>query len=62
MRFAVKRFWDVKYKYNSELDLFYLEVKKNQNSPLEIYIPWANKYNITVGKIEKIQDMLQTER
>lgn len=58
----VKRFWDVKYKYKDELDLFYLEVRKRENSPLEIYIPWPTKYNISIDKIEKMQQALQNER
>ncbi|XP_014482481.1 PREDICTED: uncharacterized protein LOC106748466 [Dinoponera quadriceps] len=58
----VKRFWDIRYKYNEELDQFYFEVKKSQNSQMEIYIPWATKYNISFSKIEKIQDILQSER
>ncbi|XP_032666172.1 tRNA-splicing endonuclease subunit Sen15-like [Odontomachus brunneus] len=58
----VKRFQDVNYKYNEELDLFYFEVKKNKNSSLEIYIPWASKNNISFSKIEKMQDVLQNER
>lgn len=58
----MKRFWDVKYKYKDELDLFYLEVRKRENSPLEIYIPWPTKYNISIDKIEKMQQALQNER
>ncbi|XP_011148488.1 uncharacterized protein LOC105188628 [Harpegnathos saltator] len=58
----VKCFWDVKYNYNEELNLFYFEVKKKQNSPSEIYIPWASKYNISLSKIEQIQNVLQSER
>lgn len=58
----VKRFWDVKYKYKEELDLFYLEVKKREHSSLEIYIPWPTKYSISIDKIEKMQQALQNER
>ncbi|XP_072767652.1 tRNA-splicing endonuclease subunit Sen15 [Anoplolepis gracilipes] len=58
----VKRFWDVKYKYKEELDLFYLEVRKREHSSLEIYIPWPTKYNISIDKIEKMQQALQNER
>ncbi|KAK2585748.1 hypothetical protein KPH14_010359 [Odynerus spinipes] len=56
-----KRFWDVNYKYNEELDLIYLEVKKNKHSNIEIYIPWPVSYSITLDLIEQMQQMLQTE-
>lgn len=62
MIFVVKRFWNVKYKYKEELDLFYLEVRKSQHSSLEIYIPWATKYSISLDKIETMQRALQSER
>ncbi|XP_020283185.1 tRNA-splicing endonuclease subunit Sen15-like [Pseudomyrmex gracilis] len=58
----VKRFWDVKYKYNEDLDLFYFEIKKREHSPLEIYVPWATKYTISFDKIEKMQQSLQSKR
>ncbi|XP_012528169.1 tRNA-splicing endonuclease subunit Sen15 isoform X1 [Monomorium pharaonis] len=58
----VKRYWDVKYKYNEELDLIYFEVKKREHSQLEIYIPWPTKYNICLDKIEKMQQLLQNEQ
>ncbi|XP_012220150.1 tRNA-splicing endonuclease subunit Sen15-like [Linepithema humile] len=57
-----KRFWDVKYKYKKELDLLYLEVRKREHSPLEIYIPWSVKYNISLNTIEEIQEALQNKR
>ncbi|EZA50466.1 hypothetical protein DMN91_009813 [Ooceraea biroi] len=57
-----KRFWDVKYKYKEELDLLYLEVRKKEHSPLEIYIPWPVKHNISLNKIQKMQQALQNER
>ncbi|KYN04214.1 PREDICTED: tRNA-splicing endonuclease subunit Sen15-like [Cyphomyrmex costatus] len=58
----VKRYWDVKYKYNEELDVIYFEVKKRENSQPEIYVPWPTKYNICLNKIEKMQKLLQNER
>ncbi|XP_071577149.1 uncharacterized protein [Temnothorax nylanderi] len=58
----VKRYWDVKYKYNEELDVIYFEVKKREHSRLEIYVPWPTKYNICLEKIEEMQQLLQNER
>ncbi|XP_011644805.1 tRNA-splicing endonuclease subunit Sen15-like [Pogonomyrmex barbatus] len=58
----VRRYWDVTYKYNQELDLIYFEVKKKKCSPLEIYVPWPTKYTISIDKIEKMQQLLQNER
>ncbi|XP_028050280.1 uncharacterized protein LOC105832082 isoform X2 [Monomorium pharaonis] len=62
MSSQLKRYWDVKYKYNEELDLIYFEVKKREHSQLEIYIPWPTKYNICLDKIEKMQQLLQNEQ
>lgn len=58
----VKRFWHVDYKYNDELDLIYLEAKKNKNSNIEIYIPWPVSFSITIELIEEIQQTIQTEQ
>lgn len=58
----VKRFWNIKFKYKEELDLLYLEVKKREHSPLEIYIPWPMKYNISLKTIEQIQEGLQNSQ
>ncbi|KAG7187641.1 hypothetical protein KM043_016700 [Ampulex compressa] len=58
----VKRFWDVKYKYNESLDLLFFEVKQRRQSELEIYVPWPTIYNITLDLIEKIQQELKIER
>lgn len=58
----VKRYWDVKYKYNKDLDLLYLEGKRKKNSDVEIFVPWPTLYNITLDKIEKIQQGLNSER
>lgn len=60
--FSVKRYWDVKYKYNEELDVIYFEVKRRERSRLEIFVPWPTKYNICIDKIEKMQQLLQNER
>jgi len=60
--FPVRRYWDVKYTYNEELDVIYFEVKKKENSRLEIFVPWPTKYNICFDKIEKMQQLLQNER
>ncbi|KAL2713256.1 tRNA-splicing endonuclease subunit Sen15 [Vespula squamosa] len=57
-----KRFWHIDYKYNQELDLLYLEIKKNKNSNLEIYVPWPISFSITIDFIEKIQKVLETDR
>ncbi|KAL2749326.1 tRNA-splicing endonuclease subunit Sen15 [Vespula maculifrons] len=57
-----KRFWHVNYKYNAELDLLYLETKKNKNSNLEIYVPWLISFPITIDFIEKLQKVLETDR
>lgn len=57
-----KRYWDVNYKFNEGLDLLYLEVKRNKNSEKEIYVPWPASYNISLDKIEKIQESLKTDQ
>ncbi|KAI4499211.1 hypothetical protein M0802_005794 [Mischocyttarus mexicanus] len=57
----VKKFWYVDYKYNKDLDLIYLETKRTKNSNLEIYVPWAISFSITIELIEKIQQKLETE-
>jgi len=58
----VKGYWDVKYKYNEELDVIYFEVKRKEHSRLEIYVPWPTKYSVCLDKIEKMQQLLQNER
>ncbi|XP_011690655.1 PREDICTED: uncharacterized protein LOC105451724 isoform X2 [Wasmannia auropunctata] len=58
----LKRYWDVDYKYNEELDVIYFEVKKKENSRLEIYVPWPTKYSLCLDKIEKMQQLLQNKR
>ncbi|XP_003705660.2 tRNA-splicing endonuclease subunit Sen15 [Megachile rotundata] len=57
-----KRFWDVNYKFNEGLDLLYFEVKRSKNSEKEIYVPWPASYNISLDKIEKIQESLKTDQ
>ncbi|XP_076248992.1 tRNA-splicing endonuclease subunit Sen15 [Calliopsis andreniformis] len=57
-----KRYKDVNYKYNEDLDLLYLEVKRRKNSDTEIYIPWPTLYNISLNKIEEIQKGLNIEQ
>lgn len=57
-----KRFWHIEYKYNTELDLLYLETKQNKNSNIEIYIPWSASSSITIDLIEKIQKLLKTDQ
>lgn len=57
-----KRFWEVNYKYNENLDLLYLEAKKNKNSQTEVYVPWPVSLNISFDKIEKIQDALNVKQ
>lgn len=57
-----KRFWHIKYKYNAELDLLYLETKQNKNSNIEIYVPWSVSSSISVDLIEKIQKLLETDQ
>lgn len=59
---SAKRYWEVNYKFNEVLDLLYLEVKRNKNSQTEIYIPWPASYNISLDKIEKIQEGLNTDQ
>ncbi|KAL0105451.1 hypothetical protein PUN28_016842 [Cardiocondyla obscurior] len=58
----LKRFADVKYKYNEELDVIYFEVKKREHSQPEIYVPWSTKYNLFLENIEKMQQLLQNDR
>ncbi|KZC08304.1 PREDICTED: uncharacterized protein LOC107186608 [Dufourea novaeangliae] len=57
-----RRYWDVNYKYNERLDVLYLEVKRKKNSEAEIYIPWPTLYNISLNKIEEIQEGLNSDR
>ncbi|XP_076622849.1 uncharacterized protein LOC143351374 [Colletes latitarsis] len=57
-----RRYWEVNYKYNESLDLLYLEVKRKKNSEIEIYVPWSTLYNISLDKIESIQQGLNVER
>ncbi|KAF3424095.1 hypothetical protein E2986_09787 [Frieseomelitta varia] len=57
-----KRYWEVNYKYNENLDLLYLEVKKNKNSQTEVYVPWPTSSNISLDMIEKIQKDLDIEQ
>ncbi|XP_006621914.1 uncharacterized protein LOC102670720 [Apis dorsata] len=57
-----KRYWEVNYKYNENLDLLYLEVKKNKTSQTEIYVPWPTSCNISLKIIEKIQEGLNVEQ
>ncbi|XP_017759824.1 PREDICTED: uncharacterized protein LOC108550580 [Eufriesea mexicana] len=57
-----KRYWEVNYKYNKDLDLLYLEVKRNKNSQIEIYVPWSTSFNISLDEIEKIQEGLDVEQ
>ena len=57
-----KRYWEVNYKFNEVLDLLYLEVKRNKNSQTEIYMPWPASHNISLDKIEKIQEGLNTDQ
>lgn len=56
-----KRYWDVKYKYHSELDIIYLEVQRTKNSTTELCVPWPVTCEITLDKIEKIQRGLNSK-
>ena len=60
--FAVKRLWDVEYKYNSDLDIIYIEGKKSKTSIPETYIPWPSLYKISLAQIENIQAALNIDR
>ncbi|KOX77706.1 tRNA-splicing endonuclease subunit Sen15 [Melipona quadrifasciata] len=57
-----KRYWEVNYKYNENLDLLYLEVKRNKNSQTEVYVPWPTSSNISLDMIEKMQRDLDVEQ
>ncbi|XP_076170937.1 uncharacterized protein LOC143148466 [Ptiloglossa arizonensis] len=57
-----RRYWEVDYKYNEGLDLLYLEVKRKKNSETEIYVPWSTLYNISLKRIDEIQQGLNIER
>ncbi|CAD1479027.1 unnamed protein product, partial [Heterotrigona itama] len=57
-----KRYWEVNYKYNENLDLLYLEVKRNINSQTEVYVPWPTSSNISLDMIEKIQKDLNVKQ
>ncbi|XP_017881393.1 uncharacterized protein LOC108625701 [Ceratina calcarata] len=58
----VRRYWDINYKYNEQLDLLYLEGKRSKNSQVELFIPWLASSNVSLDKIEKIQDGLNVEQ
>ncbi|CAK9797926.1 hypothetical protein ANTQUA_LOCUS1434 [Anthophora quadrimaculata] len=58
----VRKYWEVNYKYNESLDLLYLEVKRRKSSELELFIPWPRLFNISLEKIEKIQEALNVEK
>lgn len=58
----VKLLRDVVYKYNKEIDIIYLEGKKNKSSEPETYIPWPNIYKISLLQIENIQEHLKIKR
>ncbi|KOC64088.1 Ankyrin repeat domain-containing protein SOWAHB [Habropoda laboriosa] len=57
-----KKYWEVNYKYNESLDLLYLEVKRRKSSQLELFVPWPALSNISLDKIEKIQEALNVEK
>ncbi|XP_071874845.1 tRNA-splicing endonuclease subunit Sen15 [Bombus fervidus] len=57
-----KKYWEVDYKYNENLDLLYLVVRKKKNSQTEIYVPWPASCNISLDTIEKIQTGLDVEQ
>ncbi|XP_076649470.1 tRNA-splicing endonuclease subunit Sen15 [Halictus rubicundus] len=57
-----RQYWDVNYKYNESVDLLYLEVKKKKNSETELYVPWPTLYNISLNKIEEIQEGLNSDK
>lgn len=58
----VRRYWSINYKYNEELNLLYLEGQRSKNSQVELFIPWPASSNISLDKIEKIQDGLKVEQ
>ncbi|XP_015602027.1 uncharacterized protein LOC107271002 [Cephus cinctus] len=58
----VKRLWDVKYQYNKDIDLIYLEAKTSRSSPHQIYIPWSTANPISLKFIEQMQQKLDTNR
>ncbi|XP_078041414.1 uncharacterized protein LOC144472319 [Augochlora pura] len=57
-----RRYWEVNYKYKENLDLLYLEVKRKKNCETEFYIPWSTLYNISLDKIEEIQEGLGSDK
>ncbi|XP_011314203.1 uncharacterized protein [Fopius arisanus] len=57
-----QKLWEIEYKYESSLDLIYIEAKKNKDSQKETYVPWALKHNIKLQDIENIQKQLSIER
>jgi len=58
----VKRYWDVNYKYSSELELFYLEAKKSKTAKFDTFIPWPAFHNLTLDLISNIQKELNKEK
>lgn len=57
-----KRLWNVKYKYNKELDLLYLEAQSGRNSLPQIYIPWSTVNTISLNQMDQIQQQLHSDR
>ncbi|XP_066592860.1 tRNA-splicing endonuclease subunit Sen15-like [Prorops nasuta] len=58
----VKKLWNVKYFYNQQMDLIYLEAHQNPDASAEIYIPWSMKNHIKLDYIDKIQKELSNKQ
>ncbi|XP_012285042.1 uncharacterized protein LOC105702225 [Orussus abietinus] len=58
----IKRYWDVSYKYNEDLDLLYLEARSSKSSQLEVYVPWSTLTTVTLHQIDNIQRALEVNR
>ncbi|XP_034942274.1 uncharacterized protein [Chelonus insularis] len=56
-----RKFYNVVYKYEPELDLIYFIAKVTQHGEDEIYVPWSSKNDMKLRELQKIQEKLNNK-